>query len=78
MGKPGDKLSRLLSKDNSCIVLLHNTPSLQKAKNIMREGFRYESQLTYSTDRVNPEDTVEIARDGSRRVEIALPETSHA
>jgi hypothetical protein len=28
---------------------------------IMTEGFRFEEQLTYSTDRVNPRDPVEIS-----------------
>jgi hypothetical protein len=60
MSKPGDTLSQLLSKDNSCIVLLHNTETIARAKNIMICGFKFESQLTYSTDRINPQDTVEI------------------
>ncbi len=60
MSKPGERLSQLLSKDNSTIVLLHNTTSVDRAKRIMQKGFRYESQLTYSTDRINPNDIVEI------------------
>lgn len=60
MSKSGDNLSSLLNKDNSCIVMLHNTGSLEKAKKILTGGFRFESQLTYSTDRVNPQDVVEI------------------
>jgi hypothetical protein len=60
MQKTGDKLSHLLSRDDSCIVLLHNTDSIARAKNIMSDRFRFESQLTYSTDRINPKDQVEI------------------
>lgn len=60
MSKPGDKLARLLNKDKSCIVLLHNTESLTSAKSIMSNGFKFESQLTYSTDRINPNDAIEI------------------
>ncbi|MEE4114572.1 MAG: hypothetical protein V2I37_00270 [Marinilabiliaceae bacterium] len=60
MSKIGDELSGLLSRDKTNIVLLHNTDSLARAKAILKNGFRYESQLTYSTDRINPLDTVEI------------------
>jgi len=60
MSKPGDILASLLNKDNSCIVLLHNTNSLTRAKSIMSSGFKFESQLTYSTDRINPNDVIEI------------------
>ena len=60
MGKPGNKLVGLLSQDKSNIILLHNTNTLSRAKAILKHGFRYESQLTYSTDRINPSDPVEI------------------
>lgn len=60
MKKTGDRLYELLTKDESCIVLLHNTKTIERAKNIITNGFRFESQLTYSTDRVNPKDQVEI------------------
>ena len=60
MSKSGDKLISLLSQDKSCVVLLHNTDTLEKAKEILRSGFRFENQLTYSTDRINPGDTIEI------------------
>lgn len=60
MKKTGDKLSQLLTKDDSCIVLLHNTNTIEGARNIMINGFRFESQLTYSTDRINPKDQVEV------------------
>ncbi len=60
MRKTGDKLSQLITKDNSSIVLLHNTNSIDNARNIMIKGFKFESQLTYSTDRINPKDQVEI------------------
>lgn len=60
MSKPRDKLIGALSKDKTCIVMLHNTDTLSKAKEILKEGFRFESQLTYSTDRINPSDAIEI------------------
>ncbi len=60
MKKTGDRLSQLLTKDNSSIVLLHNTGTIERANKIMTHGFRFESQLTYSTDRINPKDQVEI------------------
>lgn len=60
MIKIGDRLSQLLSKDDSCLVLLHNTGTIERARKIMTHGFKFESQLTYSTDRVNPKDQVEI------------------
>lgn len=60
MSQIGDKLTNLLSRDRSNIVFLHNTDSLARAKAILKNGFRYESQLTYSTDRINPLDPVEI------------------
>ena len=60
MRKTGEKLLSILSNDKSCIVLLHNTDSLEKANAIVKGGFRFENQLTYSTDRINPSDPVEI------------------
>ncbi|MDX2413938.1 MAG: hypothetical protein QNK33_01990 [Bacteroidales bacterium] len=60
MLKSGEKLFEVLAKDKSCIVLLHNTDTLSKAKGILINGFKFENQLTYSTDRVNPRDIIEI------------------
>lgn len=60
MSKAGEKLTGLVNRNNTCIVLLHNTDKLHKAKSILRNGFKFESQLTYSTDRINPNDIVEI------------------
>lgn len=60
MVKTGERLKDLLSDNHKSIVLLHNTDSLIKAKNILNNGFKFENQLTYSTDRVNPLDAVEI------------------
>ena len=60
MRKSGEKLFEVLAKDKSSIVLLHNTDTISKAKGILRNGFKFENQLTYSTDRVNPRDLIEI------------------
>ena len=60
MSKPRDILIGALSKDKTSIVMLHNTDTLAKAKQILKGGFRFENQLTYSTDRINPTDAIEI------------------
>lgn len=60
MTKAGELLAGILTRDDSTIVFLHNTPSISKARSILSNGFRFESQLTYSTDRINPRDPVEI------------------
>ena len=60
MSQSGDKLVDVLSGIHNCILFLHNTNNIETAKMIMEQGFRYESQMTYSTDRVSPNDPVEI------------------
>ena len=61
MKAAGDKLASLLSGDQDNFIFLHNTKNRESAESIMRNGFNFESQLAYSTDRVNPRDTVEIS-----------------
>lgn len=60
MSQSGDKLVKILSGVDDSILFLHITNHLETAKAIMEQGFRFESQLTYSTDRVNAGDPVEI------------------
>jgi hypothetical protein len=56
----GDILASLLTGDSFCMVFLHNTRDEDTANKIIKEGYRFEEQLSYSCDRVNPDDTVEI------------------
>ena len=56
----GDILASILAEDNNCIIFLHNTRKESTAEQILRKGFRFEDQIAYSTDRINPYDTVEI------------------
>lgn len=60
MENHGEKLALYLSKYSDCIVLLHTTREEKIAATILREGFLYESQISYSTDRVSPLEPVEI------------------
>ena len=60
MSLAGEILASILEDDSDCILFLHNTRDEDTASQIINEGFRFEEQLTYSTDRINPLDTVEI------------------
>lgn len=57
----GEKLAKILACDNQCVIFLHNTRKEEIAKNILQEGFTFQNQLYYSTDRINPNDPVEIS-----------------
>ncbi len=60
MSTAGDILASILERDTGCLLFLHNTKDEETARQIMNEGFQFEEQLTYSTDQINPKDTVEI------------------
>jgi len=60
MSIAGDKLSDILSGDYNCILFLHNTNKKDIAQKILKDGFCFEDQLAYSTDRINPRDAIEI------------------
>ncbi len=60
MSSVGDILVSVVSNDTDKILFLHNTRHEETAVKIMKEGFRFEEQLTYSSDRINPSDSVEI------------------
>ncbi len=60
MKNKGEILAEILKEYDFCYLFLHNTRDLQTAVKIMKEGFRFESQLPYSTDRVNPNEPIEI------------------
>lgn len=60
MSTVGDILTSILSKDTDCVLFLHNTREEKTARQIVTRGFQFEEQLTYSTDQINPTDSVEI------------------
>lgn len=60
MKNKGEILAEILREYNFCYFFLHNTKDIHIAEKILREGFRYESQLPHSTDRVNPNEPIEI------------------
>ncbi len=60
MSAAGEILSSILERDNDCVLFLHNTIDEETARQIISKGFQYEEQLTYSTDQINPKDSVEI------------------
>ncbi|MFO7852226.1 MAG: hypothetical protein ACQERS_09060 [Bacteroidota bacterium] len=56
----GNILASILARDTDRILFLHNTRDEDTAREIMNKGFQFEEQLTYSSDRINPKDIVEI------------------
>jgi hypothetical protein len=60
MKSKGDILASILKNFKSCYFFLHNTKELGVVENIMSEGFIFENQLPHSTDRVNPNEPIEI------------------
>ncbi len=60
MKNKGEILATILKEYNGCLFFLHNTKELSIVETIMNEGFIFESQLPHSTDRVNPNEPIEI------------------
>ncbi|MGQ9619370.1 MAG: hypothetical protein ACUVTX_00095 [Bacteroidales bacterium] len=60
MKNKGEILAEILLEYDFCYFFLHNTRDINTTERIMNEGFRYESQLPHSTDRVNPHEPIEI------------------
>lgn len=84
MKNKGEILANILKDFNDCYFFLHNTKELQVAEKILNEGFIFESQLPRSSDRVNPNEPIEITyfffqrKDyGFYSVIIAIPKTSY-
>jgi hypothetical protein len=80
MKNKGEILASILKNFKDCYFFLHNTKEFGIVENIMNEGFIFESQLVHSTDRVNPNEPIEITyflfqrKDyGSYTVIIAIP-----
>lgn len=60
MKNKGEILAEILKDFKDCIFFLHNTREYGIVEKIMNEGFIFESQLPHSTDRVNPNEPIEI------------------
>jgi hypothetical protein len=60
MKNKGEILASTLKNFRNCFFFLHNTRDLAVVENIMKDGFIFENQLVHSTDRVNPNEPVEI------------------
>lgn len=60
MKNKGEILAAILKNFSDCCFFLHNTREFNIVEKIMNEGFIFESQLSHSTDRVNPE-TIEVS-----------------
>jgi hypothetical protein len=80
MKNKGELLASILKNFKDCCFFLHNTKEFDVVENIMNEGFIFERQLAQSTDRVNPNEAIEISyflvqrKDyGSFTVIIAIP-----
>lgn len=80
MKNRGDILASELKKFKDCYFFLHNTKEFDIVQNIINEGFIFENQLSHSTDRVNPNEPIEITYFLSQRkdygpytVVIAIP-----
>lgn len=60
MKNKGEILASILCNYKDCCFFLHNTRDFETVENIMNEGFIFESQLPHSTDRVNPNEPIEV------------------
>jgi hypothetical protein len=60
MKNKGELLATILQDFKECYFFLHNTKEFNVVENIMNEGFVFESQLSHSSDRVNPNESIEV------------------
>ena len=60
MKNKGEILASVLKNFRNCYFFLHNTREFSVVENIMNDGFIFENQLVHSTDRVNPNEPIEI------------------
>jgi hypothetical protein len=84
MKSKGEILAHILSKEGSNYYFLHNTKEKTIAEKILNEGFVFENQLPHSTDRVNPNEPIEITyflfqrKDyGNFTIVIAIPKNTY-
>jgi hypothetical protein len=61
MKNKGEILAAIMNNFKDCCFFLHNTKDLNIVEKIENEGFVFESQLQRSTDRVNPNEPVEVS-----------------
>jgi hypothetical protein len=80
MKNKGEILTSVLKNFKDCYFFLHNTREFRIVESIMNEGFKFESQLSHSTDQVNPNEPIEITyflfqrkEYGSYTIIIAIP-----
>jgi hypothetical protein len=60
MKNKGEVLATILRNFKDCYFFLHNTKEFNVVEIIMNEGFIFESQLPRSSDRVNPNESIEV------------------
>jgi hypothetical protein len=84
MKNKGEILAHILNRQGNCYFFLHNTKEISIAEQIMNEGFVFENQLPHSTDRVNPNEPIEITyflfqrKDyGNYTIIIAVPKVTY-
>jgi len=84
MKNKGEILAGILREYDFCYFFLHNTRDINTVNKIMNEGFRFESQLPHSTDRVNPNEPIEVVyflfqrkEYGPYTVVIAIPRETY-
>jgi hypothetical protein len=82
MKNKGEILASILSNFKDCCFFLHNTREFDIVMDIMNTGFIFENQLPHSTDRVNPNEPIEVTyflfqrKDyGNYTIIIAIPKT---
>lgn len=84
MKSKGEILASVLINFRNCYFFLHTTRDFNNVEMIMNDGFCFENQLVHSTDRVNPNEPVEITyflvhrKDyGSYTLVIAIPKATY-
>ena len=84
MKSKGEILANILSNHGNCYYFLHNTKEKSVAEKILNEGFVFENQLPHSSDRVNPNEPIEITyflfqrKDyGNFTIVIAIPKNAY-
>ena len=61
MKNKGEILASFLKEFKGCYFFLHNTRDFSVVEKIMNDGFIFENQLPHSTDRINPNEPIEIS-----------------
>lgn len=84
MKSKGEILAAILNNFRNCYFFLHNTRESAIVESIMKTGFIFENQLVHSTDRVNPNEPIDITyflfqrKDyGPYTIVIAIPKITY-